>query len=97
MTAHGRGDHKLAVEVMKYGAYDFVQKPFSEADPPLERVIEDVLRGTGRDEISAMPPSPTPGDSEPRHFDGGELTFFPTRAKASSAALNEPMARLRRS
>ncbi len=81
MTAHGRGDHKLAVEVMKFGANDFVQKPFSESDPPLERVIDDVLRGAGRDEISAMPPSLTLGDSEPRGFAGGELTFFPTRVE----------------
>ena len=81
MTAHGRGDHKLAVEVMKYGANDFVQKPFSESDPPLERVIEEVLRGTGRDEISAIPRPQAPGDSEPRPFDGGELAFFPTRVE----------------
>mgnify|MGYP000847775838 CR=1 FL=1 len=81
MTAHGRGDHKLAVEVMKYGANDFVQKPFSESDPPLERVIEEVLRGTGRDEFPAMPRPQTPGDPEPRHFDGGELVFYPTRVE----------------
>ena len=44
MTAHGHGSPKLAVDVMKHGgAVDFVCKPFSTADPPLERVIEDAL------------------------------------------------------
>ncbi len=81
MTAHGRGDHKLAVEVMKYGANDFVQKPFSEADPPLERVIEDVLKGSQRDGIAAKPRSQTVGNAEPSGFDGGELAFLPTRVE----------------
>lgn len=81
MTAHGRGDHRLAVEVMKYGANDFVQKPFSACDPPLERVIEEVLRGTRRDELAAMRRSPATTGTVPRRFERGELTFFPTRVE----------------
>jgi len=81
MTAHGHGSPRLAVDVMKHrGAVDFVMKPFSEADPPLERVIEDVLRVTRRDHPGAKSHSELARDPDPpQPFEEGEMVFFETR------------------
>jgi len=83
MTAHGHGSPRLAVEVMKHGgAVDFVMKPFSSADPPLERVIEDALRVTRRDLPGAKSYSELARDPEPpRPFEEGELVFSGTRVE----------------
>lgn len=81
MTAHGHGSPRLAVDVMKHrGAVDFVMKPFSEADPPLERVIEDVLRVTHRDHPGAKSHSELARDPDPpQPFEEGEMVFAETR------------------
>jgi len=83
MTAHGHGSPRLAVEVMKHGgAVDFVMKPFSEADPPLERVIEDALRVARRDRPGAKSHSELARDGEPPEpLERGELAFYPSRVE----------------
>jgi len=83
MTAHGHGSPRLAVDVMKHsGAVDFVMKPFSEADPPLEEVIEDVLRITRRTRPGARAFSEVVCDPEPpQPFKEGEMVFSETRVE----------------
>jgi CheY-like chemotaxis protein len=83
MTAHGHGSPRLAVDVMKHrGAVDFVMKPFSEADPPLEQVIEEVLRVTHRDHPGAKSHSELDRDpAPPLLFEQGEMVFSETRVE----------------
>lgn len=83
MTAHGHGSPRLAIDVMKHGgAVDFVMKPFSEADPPLEEVIEDVLRIARRTHPGAKAFSEVARDPEPpQPFEEGEMVFSETRVE----------------
>lgn len=91
MTAHGHSDPRLAVEVMKHrGATDFVMKPFSKAEPPLERVIEDVLRVTRRDHPGAKSHSELAQEPlPPQPFEEGELVFYETRIELCGVKICE--------
>ncbi len=87
MSAHGHVSPKLAVEVMRHGrATDFVMKPFSAADPPLERVIHDALRVANRDRPGAKTHSQFVRDPDPpQPFERGEMVFSETRIELCGA------------
>ncbi len=73
ITAYGNDSPHLAVEMLKIGANDFINKPFDEEKVSLEQKIDDVLRASKHEmhEKSSL--------REP--FSRGKLTFFPNRVE----------------
>jgi CheY-like chemotaxis protein len=73
MTAHGKTDPTLAVEVLTAGAANWINKPFPATGRTLDKVIKETL--------SKRTTKQPPVDIQPRkgqHFAGGELSFQPS-------------------
>lgn len=78
MTGHGTDSPKLAVQMMKLGADDYITKPFATVGRTLDRAILEALETDGhrprRSHVAASPTTDADVPLEP--FTGGELTFF---------------------
>jgi len=73
ITAYGNDSPHLAVEMLKLGANDFINKPFDEEKVSLEQKIADVLRASehqSHHKSATLVP-----------FPGGKLIFFPDRVE----------------
>jgi DNA-binding response OmpR family regulator len=73
ITAYGNDSPHLAVEMLKLGANDFINKPFDEEKVPLEQKIDDVLRASEH-QTHAKSAARAP-------FPGGKLIFFSDRVE----------------
>lgn len=84
VTAHGHDSPGLAVELMKLGATDFVNKPFRNLDDKIREAL-------GRKEANGSAnQSPVMGDVEPRPLRPlaeVELTFFEDRAELAGVEI----------
>lgn len=73
ITAYGNDSPHLAVEMLKLGANDFINKPFDDEKVSLEQKIDDVLRASEQQSHqSGVVRAP---------FPGGKLSFFPDRVE----------------
>jgi len=75
VTSHGKEGPRLAVEVMRSGAVDFVNKPFDdgELDAAIQRLLAKHLPREPEDKESLPPPSPFRGGTLALHTDRAEL------------------------
>lgn len=67
ITAHGKDRPDLAVELMKRGANDFINKPFTRLESALKELLAPKPKANGAKAISAAAPL--------KPFEGGELLF----------------------
>ena len=74
---------KIAVEMMKRGAVDYVMKPFASSGDTLDKAILEALGGT-QTLKSARPDS---SDHEPITFTGGEFVVFYDRIEVCGVAV----------
>lgn len=74
MTAHGKGDPSLAVEVLTAGAANWINKPFPQLGRTLDKVIKETL---AKKPPKASAASKSREKSASRAFEGGELVFLP--------------------
>jgi DNA-binding response OmpR family regulator len=71
ITAYGNDSPHLAVELLKLGADDFINKPFEDQKVSLEEKIDEVLRESARREHRE--------NAALANFSGGKLVFYPDR------------------
>jgi DNA-binding response OmpR family regulator len=72
MTGHGTDSPKLAVQMMKLGAADYITRPFATVGRTLDQAILDALA----QQPHTVGPA-TPSEASP--FRGGELVFYSDR------------------
>lgn len=73
ITAYGNDSPHLAVEMLKLGATDFINKPFEDdSRNSLEKKIGEAIQGTG---------AASSGHSKTKPFKGGKLVFYQDRVE----------------
>ncbi|MBN1909941.1 MAG: response regulator [Pirellulales bacterium] len=89
MTGHGTDSPKLAVQMMKLGADDYITKPFATVGRTLDRAILEALEGAGhRPKRGTAKTTPsTTGEVSLEPFAGGELVLSPYRAELAGAVV----------
>jgi len=72
--------YRLGIEIMKYGATDFVGKPFNDKNN-LEKAIREALEKYPPLDIPKSKGKKQPGDAPAKPFTGGYLDFYTDRVE----------------
>ncbi|MCG3129235.1 MAG: Chemotaxis response regulator protein-glutamate methylesterase [Phycisphaerae bacterium] len=81
MTGHGNDGPDQAVDAMRFGATDYIAKPFNRSKRPFDEIIRSVLPAGG------APPTLPPAAL--RSFEGGDMVFFSGRVELIGETIAE--------
>lgn len=83
MTGHGTDSPKLAVQMMKLGADDYITKPFATVGRTLDRAILEALEPDSHRPVRGCAPAPSTvkADTSLEPFTGGELIFYDNQVR----------------